>query len=73
MSSALFTTTQRCQENSTYFELQIICLRQTIDLYSVGMFSWEKNYVVDEMTALKWVSFIGQIQTNSQLAFVVRL
>jgi len=53
MSSALFTTTQRCQENSTYFELQIICLRQTIDLYSVGMFSWEKNYVVDEMTALK--------------------
>ena len=53
MLSALYTTIQGCQENSTYFELQIICLRQTINLYSLGMFSWEKNYAVDEMTAFR--------------------
>lgn len=42
-----------------------------------SLFGWDvfmgKNYVVDEVTALRRLSFIGQYHTNSQLAFFVRL
>lgn len=48
------TVIHGCHENSVYFELQMNCLRQTINLNSTGLFSGEYHFVDEATLALRF-------------------
>lgn len=54
------TVIHGCHENSVYFELQMNCLRQTINLNSTGLFSGEYHFVDEATLALRFNHWLTQ-------------
>lgn len=67
-----FINDNSCQEKFNVFWIANHLPSSNNKSLVAGVVFMGKNYVVVEMTALRWASFIGQNQTNFQLAFVVR-